>query len=218
MAASNPAETTKRQNSRLNGLARTDDKVRVELVSNRHDDLLESIDVVGITEACRRPRNVDAPRVCVSTDLTSSRQHSRPGAFADSNHVESAKVTGRIEATTVVTVNGDVQHIRVIPESALSAIAMVNVPGGCQLEAIRQVSRRTSQESGPCSQASRRSRPWRQQRRCCRSRSPCARLVRRGALGDGQWQRHYGPLDGRRRDTIESHHRMTAWRRRPSGD
>lgn len=39
----------------------TDHEIRVEIVRHRHDHLLESVDIVGITHAFGRPWNVDVP-------------------------------------------------------------------------------------------------------------------------------------------------------------
>lgn len=41
----------------------TDNEVRIKLVSNRHHHLLESKQVIGISHALCRPRNVDVPTV-----------------------------------------------------------------------------------------------------------------------------------------------------------
>lgn len=110
-AASKPAETALSVNATHS--IPTDNKVRVELVRDWHDNVLEGIHVVGIAKAKRGPWDVDR---C-------------PLGLPLANHVESAKVTRRVEAPAVVAVERNIQNSLIFPEGALCTISMVDIPG-----------------------------------------------------------------------------------------
>jgi hypothetical protein len=47
---------------------------------------------------------------------------------ATSNHVYRSEITCRVEITSVMTMDGDVQDIGIIPESPLRAVSMMYIP------------------------------------------------------------------------------------------
>lgn len=57
----------------------THDKVRVKLVGDGHDDLLEGIEVICITHALGRPRNIDVANIPSVNTASGNRRYEAAG-------------------------------------------------------------------------------------------------------------------------------------------
>ena len=88
----------------------TDDEVRAELVSYRHDNLLERVNVICVAHTRARPGYVDAPETKHQPSSLGiiAGWYSHALTFALSDHIDSSKVACRVEMTAVVSVDGHV--------------------------------------------------------------------------------------------------------------
>jgi hypothetical protein len=82
---------------------------------------------------------------------------------ATSNHVYRSEITCRVEITSVMTMDGDVQDIGIIPESPLCTISMMYIPTVSKYPLDKSL---TNPRSGPSSQDPVSESPLQQQRRC----------------------------------------------------
>lgn len=116
-AASKPAATTSLTGHQLKSLiyrvrgnrarALTKDEIRCELEQDRHDDLGEGVEVVGVGAIRALPRDVDVLAEAVFRAA----------------HIPVALGTVRVEVAVVVAVYGDVEDVAVLVEGLLDAVA-----------------------------------------------------------------------------------------------
>lgn len=123
--------------------ARTDqDKLGSKLVDNRHDDLVEGVDILRIAHAACWPGNVDVSKSRPSlvstlkkmTEITCTKLFNHDPSILSTSWAFSycgvcrCDWISRVECTVFITVNRTVNNIGIIDERLLSAIAVMNIP------------------------------------------------------------------------------------------
>lgn len=133
------------------GRGLTDHKIWGKLVCNRHDDLLEGIDIVTITETTCWPSDIDGSSISYS--YWKQWRYSRSLSSTTSDHVDSSEIARGVEITPIVSMYGDVQDIRIVPECSLCSIPMVYIPSISltrQVNVITHQSRIKTFFANPC--------------------------------------------------------------------
>ena len=112
---------------------RTQNKIGAEIKSDRHDNVLEGIEIIGISHALARPWYVDVS--CKVNLYTIHQKRALLSNACSNTTMQMVAVISRwIETSIFMHMNRYIEHVRVIVECLLNSITCSREPISTQRE------------------------------------------------------------------------------------